>query len=310
MIGLWIASLSFAAYCGLLGRGGYGMDSHAYWAALQTSNPYGGTPGSQDAFLYSPAFLQALRPFAGLSWPVFAWTWAVVEMLGLWWLTRPLAWRWRIPVLLLCFNEVQVGNVYTLLAIGLVVGFRSTSAWSVIPLTKVAPTLPLVAWLVARREWSRLASSCAWLTVIVALSVMVDPQLWQAWLGTLSEHAGGRTDFYGRLAMSIALALLAARLRAPWLLPLCLMLAVPTNGLSPSGMALLAAIPRLISDSPRELRGPPGRDSAASDTRKAHTRHRRRGSRNPPTLTPKRLRRRGPRRVAPHRPCRGPARCT
>ena len=151
------------------------------------------------------------RPFAGLSWAVFAWTWAVVEMLGLWWLTRPLAWRWRIPVLLLCFNEVQVGNVYTLMAIGLAVGFRFTSAWSVIPLTKVAPTLPLYAWLVARREWSRLASSCAWLMVIVALSVFVDPELWQAWLGTLSEHAGGRLDFYVRLAMSIALALLAAR---------------------------------------------------------------------------------------------------
>src|SRR5450759_2725088 len=49
-----------------------GADSHAYWMAVRFPQTwYANPPGYRDAFLYSPAFAQALWPLGQLPWPAF-----------------------------------------------------------------------------------------------------------------------------------------------------------------------------------------------------------------------------------------------
>jgi hypothetical protein len=50
--------------------GGAGYDSHAYWLTRRGSR-YLAAPGRHDAYLYSPAFAQVIRPLTLLPWPVF-----------------------------------------------------------------------------------------------------------------------------------------------------------------------------------------------------------------------------------------------
>lgn len=84
LIGLWIGSVLYAVKIAgyYLPNGGTGFDAHAYWAAVRADVPYGAAPGEQDAYLYSPAFLQAVTPLALLPWWVFYGVWATVELCG------------------------------------------------------------------------------------------------------------------------------------------------------------------------------------------------------------------------------------
>src|SRR5665647_1227965 len=53
-----------------------GADSHAYWMAVRFPETwYTQPPAYRDAFLYSPAFVQALWPLGQLPWPAFQSVW-------------------------------------------------------------------------------------------------------------------------------------------------------------------------------------------------------------------------------------------
>jgi hypothetical protein len=93
---------------------GLGADSHAYWLAWH-GPMYTTGPMTQDAFLYSPAFAQALWPAAQLPWQVFSALFSVGLGIALAWLLAPLGWRWAIPLWLEGLPEITSGNVFILL---------------------------------------------------------------------------------------------------------------------------------------------------------------------------------------------------
>src|SRR5450631_1225807 len=74
-----------------LRAGMIGTDSHAYWMAVQFPQTwYTKPPTYQDAFLYSPAFAQALWPIGQLSWQAFQAVWMASQLGVLVWLLAPM----------------------------------------------------------------------------------------------------------------------------------------------------------------------------------------------------------------------------
>jgi hypothetical protein len=239
--------------------GSLGLDSHAYWAAWQ-HHLYSAIPEQRDAFLYSPAFAQAIWPLTVLPWPLFCALWVAVVASIYLWLLAPLEWRWRIPLLLLCSLDIVTGNVWSLFALVLVFGMRFPWAWGFPVLTKVTPAVgPL--WFLARREWRALAISLGATIGIALVSFLAAPHLWREW-ETLLLHpagvggAGGaaatlRPVVYPARAVSLTIGLpvaagltvYAARTTRPWLLPVAAVFAMPV--LTSNALVILAAIPRI-----------------------------------------------------------------
>ena len=95
-------------------------DAHAYWAA-PLNDLYGAArAGGVDAYLYAPAFAQALAPLKALDWPVFAGIWlllssvCLVAIVGVWALLVVF-----IPPVLI---ELHAGNIHLPLALAIGLG--------------------------------------------------------------------------------------------------------------------------------------------------------------------------------------------
>lgn len=248
----WIAGLVVLAYSLLEVLGDrWGYDSHAYWLALHGS-PYVQGPAEPDAFLYSPAFLQALTPLQALDWPLFALLWGAAATGGICWLLAPLGWRGAIPWFLVCSHEIISGNIFWLFAIVAVIGLRHPAAWVVPALTKITPALGPI-WFLARGEWQRLIMSCSAIFVVGAASWALDPALWHDWLTFLGTHVAGSASAVGsplsppplfRVPAALALVIWGARTDRIWALPAGMALASPVFGLT-GAVVVLMAIPRM-----------------------------------------------------------------
>lgn len=235
---------------------GFGVDSHAYWAAWR-GEMYGAAPATRDAYLYSPAFAQALWPLAQLPWPAFAVLWGLMATVAIVWLAAGARKGWVIPLVLLGTFEVLTGNVNWVLALVAVLGLRYPGMWTIALLTKVTPALgPL--WFLARGEWRNLGLSIVWATVIVAISVSISPDLWRQWLDFLSTHATSASGTVGsaflpplwvRLPLVVALVTWGARTNRVWTLPVAMVLSSPVSGIGQ--FVILLAIPRLARRSRR-----------------------------------------------------------
>src|SRR5262245_11967306 len=140
------------------------LDMHTYWAT-RAGYGYGlSSPYEIGAYLYAPAFAQAIAPFTVLAWPVFAAVWTALSAIAYVWLTG----RWAFP-LLFSFAvalELYLGQIDILIAAAVVIGFRYPAVWAFPLLTKVAPGIGLL-WFVFRREWRNLAIAVA-ATVAIA----------------------------------------------------------------------------------------------------------------------------------------------
>jgi hypothetical protein len=228
-----------------------GLDSHAYWAAW-SGDMYGRPPNTMDAYLYSPAFAQALWPLAQLPWPVFGVVWAAATVAALIYLLAPLGWRWVAPLLLICSPEVVSGNVFWLLALVAVFGIRHPYLWAFPLLTKLTPGLgPL--WFAVRREWRNVAISASATVLVVAVSYALSPNLWVQWVDFLVEHAASSSSRVGataappllvRLPIALSLLVLTALTDRLWGLPLAMVLVTPVAGIA--ALTILAAVPRLL----------------------------------------------------------------
>ena len=131
---------------------GPGQDARAYWAVPLTAPYAPGSVGQESAYLYSPAFLEALAPIRLLPWPAFLAVWTSILLLVLRWLSGPLLFG---PLIVLTFPELWGGNITILLAAMIVVGFQRPGVWAFAVLTKVTPALG-VLWFAVRREWRAL----------------------------------------------------------------------------------------------------------------------------------------------------------
>lgn len=228
-------------------RAALGMDGHAYWLATQGPLEYSRIPGQMDAFLYSPAFLAAIRPLGGLPWEAFHALWIILQAAALFWLLWPMAARWAIPASFLAIPELFIGNIYLFLAVAAVLAARYPAVWSFAFLTKVAPGVG-VLWTLVRKEWKAFGIALGVTAAIVGVGWAADPQDWNNWFVFLLANRSGTPDsplsYIARLIFAVVLVVLAARLNWSFLIAPAMLLASPVvAGISP--LVLLLAIPRL-----------------------------------------------------------------
>jgi hypothetical protein len=258
--GLWFTAALFALYgVGIILDSGVGLDAHAYWSAWRHGHTlYSAAPEQRDAYLYSPAFAQAIWPLTLLPWAAFVSLWAIMAAGVYAWLLAPLGRAWAIPLLIVCLPEVAFGNVWSFFALALVLGFRFSAAWAFPILLKLTPGIGLL-WFAVRREWRSLGVAVLATACIAGLSFAIAPHLWIDWFRLLVHpeqfknpsrevlrvmlHVPLSLHLLIGIPLSVAVTIHAARTDRKRLLPLAMMLAAPVWGLN--AFALLTAIPRL-----------------------------------------------------------------
>jgi hypothetical protein len=240
---------------------GLGYDSHAYWQAWRGDSLYDRAPTERDAFLYSPAFAQAIWPLAQVPFPVFCAIFTIAPALAFGWLLRVLPRRTAVPCWLMTMPEIVTGNIFWLLALAAVWGMGRGGWWVATAITKVTPFLgPL--WFLARREWWQLGWCLGVTLLVVGASYSLDPRAWQDWVAFLLDNQSGSQGPLGdifplflRLPVAVALVVWAAITDRAWALPVAMVVATPV--LATASFTMLAAIPRLRETSAR--RRPPER---------------------------------------------------
>ena len=251
--GAWLAATVFAGLFAVVGAHRWNtLDAHAYWMAWQ--HPFYSLPaGAANAYLYSPAFAQALWPVTHLPWSAFLALWMAVLTAATVWLISPLR-VWAIPVFLACVPAIITGNIYPLFAVVVVTGMRYPAAWALPLLTKVTPGVGLV-WFAVRREWRQLFTAVGATAGIVAVSAIFMGGEWTHWMTFMAHqphavHASGNSvsglpapSLLVRLPLGIAVVAFAARTDRRWLLPIGMLCADPMFAWF--AFLLLTAIPRL-----------------------------------------------------------------
>lgn len=219
------------------------VDAYTYWSAPY-SDPYPGPElGRPGAYLYSPAFLQALAPLRLLPWEAFHALWAAFGFAALVFLVGPLGGALALTVLPFVFRDLLVGNIHLLLAAAIVVGVRYPAVWTFPLLTKVTPGIGLL-WFAGRREWKRMALALATTGFIALASFALAPDLWFEWLARLRGDTQRAGDLYValigvRLAVGALIVLYAGWRGRAWLVPIAVVIALPI--LWPDSLAILLA---------------------------------------------------------------------
>jgi hypothetical protein len=223
-------------------------DAHAYFAA-DLSHLYGAPEGYPDAYLYSPAFAQAIAPLRWLGWDAFRAVWRGTEIASLAFFTGPL-------VGLLVFaapfeTEVRLGNINLLIGLAVVAGFRWPATWSFVLLTKITPGVGLL-WFLVRREWRSLAIAVGVTLAIAAVSFVAAPGLWFDWIRSTaaqSTPAGVPLVVTAPLPVRIAAAALlvvwGARTDRRWTVLVAACLATPVVAIWT--VSMLAGVPFLLN---------------------------------------------------------------
>lgn len=223
-----------------------GREALCYWAPA-LGDPYAQSDWTAPlAYVYSPAFLQALEPLRALPWLAFLAAWTAILLLAVRWLVGPRLWPLGI---LLAAPEIAGGNVHLLLAVAIVAGFRWPGAWALALLTKVTPGIGLL-WFAARGEWRHLGEAIAATAALVAASAVLDPGAWAAWFGVLQASVGHTTGTWAaigvplavRLPVAAAVVAWGARTDRRWTMPVGVMLALPAVWFGSLAM-LLAVVP-------------------------------------------------------------------
>jgi hypothetical protein len=236
--GLSIVGVLLLAVTFVVG-GSPGYDFYAYWS-VDPADPYAVKEGF-GAFHYAPPLVWLVGPLKLLPWPMAYWVWFVVLFAVLVWLARDwsLAWLAFPPVA----SELYHGNIHLLIAAALVLSLRWPIAYAFLVLSKVAPGVTALWWLV-RREWRRLAVALGSGAVVVALAFVLAPGSWLAWIEHLSSESNSAFNLLPipllvRLPVAALVAVYAARSDRAWLLPVAAVLALPL--LWVHGLAILVA---------------------------------------------------------------------
>jgi len=209
------------------------LDLHAYWATGDGISYAGANPFLIGAYLYSPAFAQVIAPLAALPWPVFAAAWTAAMVGALAWL----AGRWSIALVLtgIVALELYLGQIDIFIAAAIVIGFRYPAAWAFPLLTKVAPGIGLL-WFVVRREWRNLGIALAATIGLAALSAIFLPEAWRAWTDLIRRSLAERQTIEGaylaipiwlRLPAAVAIITWGARTDRYWTVPIGVLVAMP-----------------------------------------------------------------------------------
>lgn len=242
------------------------VDAYAYWTTRTGDFYASAETGQIGAYLYSPAFAQALAPVVILPLALFTALWTAINCAAVWWLfrRRALASLLFLPIPF----EIISGNVHLLYAVVIVIGFRAPAAWALPLLTKITPGIGLI-WFAVRREWRALSVALAATVGIAAVSYLLDPSAWAQWIDLLTAGAatagGGSFQTVGyylpvpllpRLILAAAIVAFAALTNRRWLVPFAVVLALPVVW-SNSLAILAAAYPLWRSQSTPSTEGAP-----------------------------------------------------
>jgi hypothetical protein len=223
------------------------MDAHAYWLTAHQNHLYASAPGTVDAYLYSPAFAQVIRPLAELPFVWFAVVLVAVDVACAAWLLAPLGWRWAIPILLLLPEEFLLGNISGILALAAVLAMTGRpGAWSLGWLTKITPGALGFVWHAARGTWVEVATGAAWTAAIVIVSFLAWPSAWFEWFAFLQTSSSGAGWVAVRLAAAVVLVVVGGRRNWPYCVPIALVISAPMVGVK--NLTFLAALVRLRPD--------------------------------------------------------------
>jgi Glycosyltransferase family 87 len=227
------------------------VDAYAYWTTRTGDFYAAAETGRIGAYLYSPAFAQALAPLVVLlPLSVFTALWTAINFAALWWLVGRLA----LPALLFLPISLEIisGNVHLLYAVAIVAGFRYPATWALMLLTKITPGVGLI-WFGIRREWRSLAVALGVTAAIAAVSFLIDRTSWAQWIGVLRADltGAGQASFSTvgwylavplapRLVVAAAIVAVAAWTHRRWLVPVAIVVSLPVVWLN--GLAVLAAV--------------------------------------------------------------------
>jgi hypothetical protein len=240
------------------------VDAYAYWTTRSGDFYAAAQTGQIGAYLYSPAFAQALAPLTWLPLAVFTALWTAINCAALWWLLGRLA----LPSLLFLPIPFEIisGNVHLLYAVAIVVGFRYSASWALMLMTKVTPGVGIL-WFLVRREWRAFLLAVGVTAAIAAVSFLLDRAAWEAWLRLLQADLSGAgqasfqtVGWYApipllpRLVAAAALVAGAAWSDRRWLIPVAVLLALPVIWLN--GLAVLAAVVPLWRERSAALTAP------------------------------------------------------
>lgn len=257
----WVAlvpgSVLFAwmQWKGYAAGGMVGADAHAYWLAVREPDTwYTRPPGSWDAYLYSPLFVQVIWPLGQLPWTAFQACWLGLQLALSFWLLKPLGWARGLTVLLMMTPELVLGNVYVFYAGAIVLALSRCPEVLTLPLaTKIYPSI-VGLWFVVRGEWRLVGRMVLGAVVLIGASVALAPSAWVAWVRFLVACAdtGDGTYALARFVLAAGLTVWAARGSRPWVLAVAMVLATPILG-AYTNLVPLIAIPRLlrVSATPR-----------------------------------------------------------
>jgi hypothetical protein len=227
------------------------VDAYAYWTTRTGDFYAAAETGRIGAYLYSPAFAQALAPLVVLlPLSVFTALWTAINFAALWWLVGRLA----LPALLFLPISLEIisGNVHLLYAVAIVAGFRYPATWALMLLTKITPGVGLI-WFGVRREWRSLAIAIGVTAAIAAVSFLIDRSSWEQWIAVLRTDltGAGQASFSTvgwylavplapRLVVAAAIVAFAAWTHRRWLVPIAVVVSLPVVWLN--GLAVLAAV--------------------------------------------------------------------
>lgn len=222
------------------------QDARSYYG-LNLSDLYTGRSdwNTIGAYPYSPAFAQLVYPLDLLPWPWFVAAWTAILIGTVLLLTGP---ELFLLGLLVGAMEIAGGNVSLVLALAIVAGFRRPWTWAFVLLTKITPGVGLL-WFVLRREWRQLAIALGATLAVVAVSFLVIPDQWRAWIQLLASNTskGGTwaavpIPLLVRGPIGVLLIAWGAPRNQRWTVPVGAMLALPALWYG-SLSILLAVIP-------------------------------------------------------------------
>lgn len=225
-----------------------GSDARSYWRLGE--HPYTEGTGNLStavAFRYAPPLALLLAPLSTLSWPWFLSLWFLGALTAL----ALVSGRWTLAMIALypVALELSALNIHLWLALALVVGLRFPAAWSLLPLTKATPIVCWV-WFAVRREWRNLAIVVATTLALCLGSFLLAPHLWPEWIAMLISDIGAPAGvsvpvpLWIRLPLAVAVTIYAARTDRSWLLPVALLLSIPT--IWPQSLAVLVGTVPLL----------------------------------------------------------------
>jgi len=224
----------------------FAADAGAYWAA-RPGVLYTGwemRPDGSLAYLYSPAFADAMIPLRLLPVMIFTALWQFALFLVMALVARGWSFLFVLAALPsitfhvleplnLVMRDIWSGNINVLLGGIAVAGLRRPYLWAIPLLSKVTPGVGIV-WFLARREWSRLGIALTTTAVLALVSFIYLPSDWFDWVAFLRESSTYQfpqwvvpIPLVVRLAMSAVLIWWGARTDRPWVVPVAVGWAIP-----------------------------------------------------------------------------------